>query len=37
MAQADLRSVDELLERILSDNAELFELLAANGKSKPKK
>jgi len=28
------KSIDELLERIVSDNAALFELLATNGKSK---
>ncbi len=29
-----LKSIDELLEKIASDNAELFELLATNGKQK---
>lgn len=28
------RSVDDMLEKITSDNAELFELLATNGKTK---
>jgi hypothetical protein len=38
MAQVELKkSVDELLEIIASDNAELFELLATNGKGKTKK
>jgi hypothetical protein len=38
MAQIELKkSVDELLEKIASDNTELFELLATNGKSKTKK
>ena len=30
------KSVDELLEKIASDNAELFELLSTNGNSKKK-
>jgi hypothetical protein len=35
VAQAELKkSVDELLEKIAADNAELFELLATNGKTK---
>ncbi len=33
---ARLMSVDELLEKIASDNAELFELLRTNGKEKKK-
>ena len=38
MAQIEpKKSVDELLEKIASDNAELFELLATNGKGKEKK
>jgi len=38
MAQLELKkSVDELLDKIASDNAALFELLATNGKSKSKK
>ena len=37
MAQPELeKSVDELLEKIASDNAELFELLATNGKGRTK-
>jgi hypothetical protein len=37
MAQAKLeKSVDELLEEIATDNEELFELLATNGKRKSK-
>ena len=37
MAQPELeKSVDELLEKIASDNAELFELLATNGKGRSK-
>jgi hypothetical protein len=31
------KSVDEILDKIATDNAELFELLATNGKGKPKK
>ncbi len=35
MAQiTQLKSIEELLEKIASDNAELFELLAMNGKEK---
>jgi hypothetical protein len=35
MAQVELKkSVDELLDKIASDNAELFEFLSTNGKSK---
>lgn len=30
------KSVDKLLEKIASDNAELFELLATNGKGRTK-
>jgi hypothetical protein len=38
MAQIELKkSVDELLEKIASDNTDLFELLATNGKGKTKK
>jgi hypothetical protein len=38
MAQVELKkSVDELLDKIASDNAALFELLATNGKGKSKK
>jgi hypothetical protein len=38
MAQVELKkSVDELLDDIASDNAELFELLATNGRSRAKK
>jgi hypothetical protein len=38
MAQVELKiSVEELLEKIASDNAELFELLATNGKGRAKK
>jgi len=37
MAQVQPRkSVDDLLEKIVSDNAELFELLATNGKGRKK-
>jgi hypothetical protein len=31
------KSVDELLEKIATDNAELFELLATNGNSRQNK
>ena len=35
MAQIELKkSVGEILDEISSDNAELFELLAKNGKTK---
>lgn len=38
MAQLGLKkSVDELLQEIAHDNAELFELLATNGNPKHKK
>jgi hypothetical protein len=38
MAQVELKkSVDELLDEIVSDNAALFELLASNGNGKSKK
>lgn len=38
LAQIELRKpVNDLLEKIVSDNAELFELLATNGKGKEKK
>jgi len=31
------KSVDEILDKIATDNAVLFELLATNGKGRPKK
>jgi peptidoglycan hydrolase CwlO-like protein len=38
MAQVELKkSFDELLDELASDNAELFELLATNGKGRVKK
>jgi hypothetical protein len=38
MAQLEpKKSVDDLLDKIVSDNAALFELLATNGNGKSKK
>ena len=36
MGQVELKPVAELLEKIAADNAELFELLATNGKPRSK-